>query len=140
MTVDNSQPAGDAKRLVGTWRLLSIAGSRLEQYRGEKPGGVLYYDDKGQMAVQIMPDRKRSPYAGELPTAQEAKDALLGYTAYFGTYEVDEKNKTIIHHRTGNIKPGGLGDFVRRYEFLSDDRIVLMPVESSAGLTWERVK
>ena len=116
------------------------SGKQTRTVPRRKAGGVLYYDDKGQMAVQIMPDRKRSPYAGELPTAQEAKDALLGYTAYFGTYEVDEKNKTIIHHRTGNIKPGGLGDFVRRYGFPSDDRIVLMPVESSAGLTWERVK
>lgn len=135
-----SRPAGDAKRLVGTWRLVSIAGSRLEPYRGENPTGLIYYDDKGQMAVQIMPGRKRSRYSGELPTADEARDALLGYTAYFGTYTVDEQKRTIIHHRIGNINPGGLGDFVRRYEFLSDDRIVLMPVESSAGLTWERVR
>ncbi len=136
----SSRPADDAKRLVGTWRLVSIAGSKLGQYRGEKPTGLIYYDDKGQMAVQIMPGRKRSKYAGALPTAEEAQDALLGYTAYFGTYRVDEKKRTITHHRTGNINPGGLGDFVRRYEFLSDDKIVLMPVESNAGLTWERVK
>ena len=135
----SAQPAGDAKRLIGTWRLVSIAGSKLGQYRGEKPAGLIYYDDKGQMAVQIMPDRKRSGYAGVLPTAEEARDALLGYTAYFGTYSVDEKKRIITHHRTGNINPGGLGDFVRRYEFLTDDTIVLMPVESNAGLTWERV-
>ena len=139
MTVQ-SQPADDVKRLVGTWRLVSIAGSKLERYRGEKPAGLLYYDDKGHMAVQIMPGRKRSAYAGELPTSEEARDALLGYTAYFGTYWVDGTKRTVTHHRTGNMNPGGLGDFVRRYEFLSDDKIVLMPVESNAGLTWERVK
>ena len=132
--------AGDANRLVGTWRLVSITGSKLDQYRGERPTGFLYYDEKGHMAVQIMPSRKRSAYAGEMPTAEEARDALLGYTAYFGTYSVDEKKRVITHHRMGNVNPGGLGDFVRRYEFLSDDKIVLMPVESSAGLTWERIK
>lgn len=135
-----SHPSGDAKRLVGTWRLVSIAGSKLGPYRGEKPRGHLYYDAGGYMAVQIMPDRNRSRYAGALPTGEEARDALLGYTAYFGEYSVDENKQTITHHRTGNINPGGLGDFVRRYEFLSDDKIVLMPAESNAGLIWERIK
>ena len=129
----------DAPRLVGTWRLVSVEGSKLAPYRGERPTGFLCYDASGNMAVQIMPDRKRSRYAGELPTAEEARDALLGYTAYFGTYQVDEKTRTITHHRTGNINPGKFGDFVRRYEFLSDDKIVLMPVESNAGLIWERI-
>jgi len=132
--------ADAAKRLVGTWRLVSITESQLQQYRGEHPTGLLYYDDKGQMAVQIMPSRERGKYAGTLPTAEEARDAVLGYTAYFGTYTVDERNQTVTHHRTGNINPGGLGDFVRRYQFLSEDRIILMPIESTAGLTWERIR
>ena len=38
------------------------------------------------MAVQIMPDRNRPKYAGAQPTPEEAKAALTGYTAYFGTY------------------------------------------------------
>lgn len=100
----------------------------------------MYYDSKGQMAVQIMPDRSRPKYADSLPTPDEARKAILGYTAYFGAYTVDERNRTVTHHREGNINPGGLGDFVRRYEFLSNDRIILRPVESTSELTWERVK
>ncbi|OGW36359.1 MAG: hypothetical protein A2010_03075 [Nitrospirae bacterium GWD2_57_9] len=130
----------DAQRLVGTWRLVSIAGSRLAEYHGENPTGLLWYDDKGRMAVQIMPDRKRSVYAAALPTPDEARDALLGYTAYFGTYRLDAEKGTVTHYRTGNINPGGLGQFVRRYQFLSEDTIVLMPVESNSGLTWQRVR
>jgi Lipocalin-like domain len=129
-----------AKRLVGTWRLISIADSQFQEYRGDKPVGLIYYDDKGNMAVQIMPSRPRSKYAELLPSPEEARDALLGYTAYFGTYSVDEDRHIITHHRIGNINPGALGAFVRRYEFLSDDRVLLSPVESKAGLTWERVK
>ena len=129
-----------AKRLVGTWRLISIAESQLAQYRGDRPVGLIYYDDKGHMAVQIMPSRPRSKYAESLPTPEEARDALLGYTAYFGTYSVDEDRRIVTHHRTGNINPGAFGDFVRRYEFLSDDRVLLSPIESRAGLTWERIK
>ena len=70
----------------------------------------------------------------------EARDALLGYTAYFGTYRLDAEKGTVTHYRTGNINPGGLGQFVRRYQFLSEDTIVLMPVESNSGLTWQRVR
>ena len=43
------------------------------------------------MAVQIMPDRNRPKYAAQ-PTPEEAKAALIGYTAYFGTYTVDDRN------------------------------------------------
>ena len=132
--------SADAKKLVGTWRLVSITGSDLAPYRGEKPSGLIYYDEKGHMAVQIMPSRPRAKYAAQLPTPEEARDAVLGYTAYFGTYTVDEQKRTVTHHRTGNINPGALGDFVRRYEFLPGDRILLSPLESKAGLTWERVK
>ena len=135
-----TQPVNAAKRLVGTWRLVSITESRRQESRGDKPIGLIFYDDKGNMAVQIMPDRPRAKFAGTLPTPDEARDAILGYTAYFGTYTVDEKLQTVTHNRSGNINPSGLGDFVRRYEFLSEDRIVLRPLETKAGLTWERVK
>ncbi|WP_171092329.1 lipocalin-like domain-containing protein [Usitatibacter rugosus] len=135
-----TQPASAAKRLVGTWRLVSITESRRQESRGEKPTGLIYYDDKGNMAVQIMPDRPRAKFAGTSPTPDEARDAILGYTAYFGTYTVDEKLQTVTHNRAGNIDPSGLGDFVRRYEFLSEDKIVLRPLETKGGLTWERVK
>jgi len=91
------------------------------------------------MAVQIMYDG-RSKYAGTSPTPDEAKAAITSYTAYFGTYTVDENAGTITHHRAGSLNPGGLGDFVRRYEFISNDLVTLSPLESSNVLTWERIK
>ena len=30
---------------------------------------------------------------------------------------MDERAQTVTHKRIANINPGGLGDFVRRYEF-----------------------
>ncbi len=87
-----------------------------------------------------MPDRARPKYAGRQPTPDEAKAAITGYIAYFGTFTVDEKARTVTHHRTGNINPGGLGDFVRRYEFAPGDRLILRPMENMNALTWERLK
>lgn len=39
------------------------------------------------MAVQVMPDRPRAKFAAAEPTPEEAKAALTGYSAYFGTWE-----------------------------------------------------
>lgn len=135
-----AQPADEAKRIIGTWRLVSIDAGTLRHNRGSRPSGFLYYDENGYMAVQIMPSRPRKTFSAGGPTAEEATDALAGYTAYFGTYFVDEKKQIVVHHLTGNIRPGALGSVVRRYQFPSDDSLVLSPVESKAKLTWERIE
>lgn len=153
---ETQAPAGisAAARLVGTWTLVSYESSDTEsqQYRGTKPVGLLYYDRTGHMAVQISPDRPRrrftgpqaGVFTGPQPTPAEALDAISGYAAYFGTYTVDERAQTVTHKRVGNINPGGVGDFVRRYEFPTDDRLVLVPQERTdlraVRLTWERMK
>jgi hypothetical protein len=92
------------------------------------------------MAVQIMPDRVRPRYAGSEPTPDEAKVAITGHTAYFGTYTIDESARTVTHQRMGNINPDSPIDVVRRYEFASGDRLILRPVENQDELTWERIK
>lgn len=130
-----------AKRLLGTWRLIeTTVDGKPDPSRGLHPTGLLYYDATGHMALQVMPERGRPAFAGTDPTAEEAQAALRGYSAYFGTYTLDEHAHTVTHHREGNINPGGLGDFVRRYEFLPGDRVALRPMESQNELVWERIK
>jgi hypothetical protein len=131
--------AQGAKQLVGTWRLVDI-NNGTDPNRGPRPIGLIYYDAHGNMAAQIMPDRPRAKYAATQPTPDEAKAAITGYTAYFGTYTVDEKARTVTHHRRANLNPGGIDTVVRRYEFVTPDRIILRPVENQNQLTWERVK
>jgi len=133
----------DAKRFVGTWRLVSIESTPPDPMRGANPIGLIYYDTTGNMAAQIMPDRDRPKWKqGEPPTPEQAKEAITGYTAYFGTYTVDEKASTVSHHRKGSLVPGAVGvDAVRRYEFAPGDRLILTPVDNpSLHLTWERVR
>ena len=134
--------AQSAKQLIGTWRLVEIKGGdgKADPNRGARPSGLIYYDAHGNMAAQIMPDRPRAKYAVAQPTPEEAKAAITGYTAYFGTYTVDEKARTVTHHRKANLNPGGINTVVRRYEFVTRDRIILRPVENQNELTWERVK
>ena len=88
-----------AKRFIGTWQLISITtAGQNDPNRGSHPTGLIYYDGTGHMAVQIMPDRPRPKYAGSEPTPDEAKAAITGYTAYFGTYTIDEAAHTVQNH------------------------------------------
>jgi len=134
------QPMAVAKRFIGTWRLVSMAAEgQPDPDRGPHPTGLIHYDANGWMSVQIMPDRLRPKFARTEPTPEEAKAAIRGYSAYFGTYTIDETAQTVTHHRIGNIYPGAFGDFVRRYEFAAGDRLILRPVENQKALTWERI-
>ena len=154
MLAQSAPASQDARRLIGTWRLIGYDSSDPDarQVRGAAPTGLLYYDSTGHMAVQIAPDRPRRKFTGPVsgmftgpgPTPAEALDAISGYAAYFGTYSVDERAKTVTHKRLGNLNPGALGDFVRRYEFRNNDELVLVPLERtdlrSVRLSWKLLK
>ena len=127
-----------AKRLVGTWRLVSIDDQSGKALRGPRPTRYIHYDSSGIMSVQIMPDWERPKFSLGKSTPEQAKAAIEGYTAYFGTYSVDEQTSTVTHHRTGNINPADMGDFVRRAEF-KDNRLILRSRETNNLITWERV-
>jgi hypothetical protein len=132
----------DAQRFVGTWRLVSFEDNGAPgAATGDHPVGLIYYDAFGNMAAQIMPDRPRPTWTG-VPTPEQANEALTGYTAYFGTYSVDEKARTVAHHRSGSLNPGGVGvDAVRRYEFAPGERLILSPVDRpNLRITWERAR
>jgi hypothetical protein len=133
------------KPFVGTWKLVSIAGGpESTANRGARPTGLIMYDQHGWMNVQIMPDRPRPKWTGA-PTPEQALEAIRGYTAYWGTYTIDEKAQTVTHHRQGMLD-GGIVDYVRRFELTDGgNRITLTPVSGGTTnppthLTWERVR
>lgn len=135
--------APSAARFIGTWKLVAFHGdsaSRIQR-RGPHPTGLIYYDATGHMGVQIEPNRQRPSWPQtRLPTAQQALDAITGYTAYFGTYSIDEKAQTVTHHREGALNLDVV-DYVRRFQFEGNDRLTLLPVDRpGVRLVWERIK
>lgn len=133
--------APDSQRFLGTWRLISIdADGKPDPNRGPHPKGVIYYDATGHMGVQIVPDRPRPAWngLGAPPTLEEAREAAIGFTAYYGTYTVDEREHTVTHHREGAFNLA-VPDLIREYEF-SGDRLILTPPNSKNHLTWERIR
>ena len=134
------KPNGEgARRLFGAWRYIgAMVDGKPRPDRGANPKGIIYYDPSGHMSVQVAPDRKRGKAGGE-PTPQEAKAALDGYIAYFGTYSVDEAARTVTHHRQGSVQPDDVADLVRGFEFVGD-RLILRPLGTTYEVVWERIK
>ncbi|MGA8613022.1 MAG: lipocalin-like domain-containing protein [Xanthobacteraceae bacterium] len=134
-----SEQQTDKQRLIGSWRHIgSTTGGKPRAERGSTPKGIIIYDAHGHMACQVAPDREITK-TGATPTGEEAKAALDGHIAYFGTYSVDEQARTVTHHRQGSVQPGDKGDVVRGYEFVGD-RLILRPIGTTTEVIWERIK
>ena len=134
-----SGPQTDKQRLIGSWRHIgSTTSGKPRAERGSAPKGIIIYDGHGHMACQVAPDREVTK-AGTTPSGEEAKAALDGHIAYFGTYSVDERARTVTHHRQGSVQPGDKGDVVRGYEFVND-RLILRPIGTTTEVIWERIK
>ncbi len=139
MSGQSGKEQSDTQRLIGSWRHIgSTSGGKPRAERGAAPKGIIIYDTYGYMACQVAPDRDVSK-AGDKPTGEEAIAALDGHIAYFGTYSVDERARTVTHHRQGSVQPGDRGDVVRGYEFVGN-RLILRPVGTTMEVVWERIK
>ena len=116
------------QRLVGAWRLETrtvrdASGNViLDAVLGKAPSGRLYYDASGVMMLQMMRQDRKQPIS--VPAnPQDAKNPriVLGYDAYFGTFEVNEAAGTITHHVEGSLFPEDLGkDFTRKFTLDGD--------------------
>jgi len=144
-----------ASRLVGTWKLVAIeerdADGKLAVPKdyGPEPIGVLMYDATGHMSVHAMRrNRPRLPSDDvHLAPADLAKTAFVGYGAYFGAYDVDERQGIVTHRVEGSLIPNWEGSQQRRRFTLTGDKLILEPPAIQAGgekrtrrLTWQRVQ
>lgn len=153
--VSAEAPVGVAKQLVGTWKLVSVeerdgSGKLVVPLDfGAEPVGMLMYDTTGHMAAQAgRRDRARLETEDvHRAPAEQAKAAFTGYAAYFGTYEVNERERIVIHHVEGSMLPNWEGGDQRRKFTLAGDTLILEPPAFQAKgekrarrLTWQRVR
>src|SRR5260370_251935 len=85
-----------AQKFVGSWKLISYeyisSAGEVSYPRGREPIGRITYDAAGRMSVQMMqPGRPKSDgIVQDEETPEQMIAAYRGYSAYFGTYTVDE--------------------------------------------------
>ena len=122
-----AEPADPRTRLVGTWRL-----ARTDRYdqRGE-PLSHLMHPTIGLADVlgYVMYDGERVGMI--LQETERSSDDILGtvegYTAYFGTYEVNEAQGFVTHRVAGSLNPRLTGEAPELlYEF-SGEQLILTP-------------
>src|SRR5215831_409154 len=98
-------------QLVGTWALVSWEqmnpdGSKLQRF-GANPKGINVFDANGRVYVMYArPDLPKIVFViPSPPTPEEAKAIVGGAIGYFGTYTVNEADKSLALHLEGSSFP-----------------------------------
>lgn len=136
-------------KFVGVWTLLSsvttTADGKVSNRYGDKPSGRITYDSSGRMSALLMGAGRKKVSSLDLrnATESESKAVLQSFTAYYGRFDVNEANKTVIHHVEVSLDPNWVGtDLVRSYEF-DGDKLILTATSlpgSKTRLVWQRQK
>ena len=142
--------AAPRDRFLGVWKLIRCErkskDGRVDYPYGEKPVGRITYDKAGRMSAILMRPGRRSTVAPGVSmiagnaSTEEIRDAVNGFIAYFGTFDVDESGKTVIHHVQACLVPSWVGtDLKRSYRF-EGNRLMLTAAAATSvlDLVWER--
>ena len=147
--------AGDAaaqaaKRLVGTWTLVSEmntdASGKKQSTFGADPKGQVIFTSNGRYVLLIsradLP--KFAANSRAKGTAEENKAVVGGSISHFGKYSVDEKDKSFTFHIESATYPNWSGTTQQRAYSVKGDELKWNTAASSGGgssdLVWKRVK
>ena len=139
------------EQIVGAWTFVSALDvhpdGRKDDRWGTNPKGVFIFDKSGRYA-QFISRSDLPKVAGGRPdkgTPDENKAILSGLVASFGTYTVDESNKTVTTKVEGGSFPNLAGVEQKRVilSITADELKYTNPATStgtSAEATWKRAK
>jgi hypothetical protein len=139
------------EQIVGTWTFVSALdvhpdGKRVDRW-GPNPKGIFMFDSHGHFTQFITRSDLPKFAAGTVDkgTADEAKALLSGFVASFGTYTVNEADKTVTTRVEGSVFPNLVGrDQKRAITMLTADELKYTNPMTSLGMsaeaTWKRVK
>lgn len=129
-TVEHLTPA--YRKVVGFWQ--HVEEQRVDETTGDvlssgrRAPSVIVYTPSGFVGVHF-PALGRAPFAGDAPTAEEARAALRGYIGYFGTLGVYPGE--VSHNVLAGVSPG-TGAILRRYAEITGDELVVRLQRSAA--------
>ncbi|WP_207536552.1 lipocalin-like domain-containing protein [Sabulicella rubraurantiaca] len=141
--------AQTARDLVGTWTAVSITtgqGSNQVDLFGPNPRGILILGADGRY-VWVAMRRELPVFASNVRTRgtpEENTAIVQGSLAQFGTYTVDEANRTLILRIEASTFPNTAGAEQRRPFTLSGDMLTIANPASSSGqvsqAVWRRAQ
>ena len=131
-------------QLVGAWTLVSFettaANGTKQQPYGANPKGVLILDASGRYSWALgRPDRPKFKATGDFRTqgtTEELASAVRGFAANYGTWSVNEADKTLIRRYEGALIPNAEGSELKAVISLSGDELKLVTT-SAVGVRTE---
>lgn len=138
------------EQLVGSWALVSNTttlpdGTKADTW-GPNPKGQPIYESNGRMSWIITASNlpKFASNNRVTGTPDENKAAILGSIAYFGTYAVNEADKSYTVQIEGSTFPNWAGTAQKRMVVISGDEFTFSNPAGSGGGSieskWKRVK
>ena len=139
-----SSAASDKDEFIGTWLLVHsqvLNESGIWEVQENSVGmiGSINYSGNGYMSFQSSrPDHSEIPDGRIEDMPIEGLRALFSsYSAYYGTYEIDEENGTVTHNIIASSSPSAAGiSTVRTYSF-SGSELTLLNGENRR-FVWKR--
>jgi hypothetical protein len=128
------------EQLVGTWTFVSTTGKLQDGSPtwGANPKGLLIFTDNGRYSSTIVrADVPKFAAKNRLQgTPDENKAAVHGGISTFGTYTVNEANKTFSVNFEGSTYPNNTGtEQTRPFTITGDELKVINPASSAGGQT-----
>ena len=139
-----------SSNLVGSWTLVSSVveqgGNRIEPF-GPNPRGSLIFDANGRYAAMIARPGLPKVASDNRTTAtpEEAKAIVAGSIAHFGSYAVNDADKTITFRIETSTHPNWDATEQKRSFTISGDELKYTVSTAAVGggsatLTWKRAK
>jgi hypothetical protein len=141
--------AQSAKDLVGTWTLASAKtdmGGNITDTFGANAKGMLTLDAAGRYVLMILgPNLPKFASNNRLSgTADEYKAVVSGSIAHFGSYVVNEADKTLVFRIESATFPNWDKTEQKRAMNLTGDDLSYKVATASGGgsamVTWKRAK
>lgn len=150
MKLRMSKQMSVAQALLGSWTLVSWeqttpGGTTVQQF-GANPTGMAVFDEAGHCIISVM-RADRQNYAienfGQIAdvTAEESRATAQETITYFGTYSVNEGDRSLVVHVEASSFPNWNGTDQRRAVELTDGQLKLTvrpPRGGSVDVVWRR--
>jgi len=139
-------------QIVGAWKLVSAeetmkdGTTRPFSAFGPNALGFLMYQRDGYMCAQLMKPDRPAPADRSHATAEEKAAVADGTFSYCGRFQIDVKDKQIIHLPEVASDPGYVGSRQVRPYILEGRRLILSDVEKDDPkvarwkIVWEKVQ
>jgi hypothetical protein len=144
-----SQQKSIKDQIVGTWSFVS-SNSKLADGSpswGQNPKGLFILTDNGHFSWQVFrSDRPHFASKSRMKaTPEELSVTNSGTLAYFGTYSIDEGEKTVTFRTIASTFPNSEGEVIKRVitKLTADEMIYTNPSTTQGErveAVWKRIK